>query len=67
MPPQITLDVQGMTCMHCAGNVQKAIESVPGTSNVSVDLNRNKVLFDMEEKDDVEKVKAAIVSAGYQI
>ena len=67
MPPQITLDVQGMTCMHCAGNVQKAIESVPGTSNVSVDMNGNKVLFDMEEKDDVEKVKAAITSAGYQV
>ena len=67
MPPQITLNVQGMTCMHCAGNVQKAIESVPGTSDVSIDLAGNKALFDIKEKDDVEKVKAAIASAGYQV
>jgi copper chaperone CopZ len=67
MSHQIMLNVQGMTCMHCAGNVQKAIESVSGTSNVSVDLDGNKVFFDMEEKNGLEKVKAAITSAGYQV
>ncbi len=62
-----TLNVQGMSCMHCAGNVQKAIESIEGTSNVSVDLDGNKVLFDIKVKDDIEKIKAAITSAGYQV
>ncbi len=67
MEPKISLAVQGMSCMHCAGNVQKAIESIAGTSNVSVDLDGNKVLFDIDETDDIEKVKAAITSAGYQV
>jgi len=67
MEPKISLIVQGMSCMHCAGNVQKAIESVAGTSNVSVDLDGRKVLFDIDETEDIEKVKAAITSAGYQV
>lgn len=67
MEPKITLNVQGMSCMHCAGNVQKAIESIAGTSNISVDLEGKKVLFDIEKTDDIEKVKAAITTVGYQV
>ena len=67
MEPKITINVQGMSCMHCAGNVQKAIESIAGTSKVSVDLEGNKVLFDIDKTDDIEKVKAAITSVGYQV
>lgn len=36
---RINLTVQGMTCMHCAGNVKKAVESVAGTSGVDVLLD----------------------------
>lgn len=67
MEPKITLNVQGMSCMHCAGNVQKAIESIAGTSNISVDLEGKKVLFDIEKTDDIEKVKVAITTVGYQV
>ena len=67
MKPNITLSVQGMSCMHCATNVQKAIKSIPGTSNVSVDLDKNKVQFDIDNLEDIERVKAAIASAGYQV
>jgi len=62
---KICLDVQGMTCMHCAGNVKKAVESIAGISNVSVDLDEKTVLFEAEEGVDTEKVKEAIVGAGY--
>ena len=64
---KICLDVQGMTCMHCAGNVKKAVESVAGISGVSVDLARKIVLFQTEEGGDIEKVKEAIVGAGYNV
>ncbi|MBW2631969.1 MAG: heavy-metal-associated domain-containing protein [Deltaproteobacteria bacterium] len=33
---KINLSVQGMTCMHCAGTVKKAVESVARTSDVVV-------------------------------
>jgi len=64
---KISLDVKGMTCMHCAGNVKKAVESVAGISGVSVDLARKTVLFQLEESGDIEEVKTAIVGAGYTI
>jgi len=64
---KISLDVQGMTCMHCAGNVKKAVESVAGTSGVSVDLEGKKVEFEVSEEDNIAKVKEAIVGAGYTV
>lgn len=64
---KISLDVQGMTCMHCAGNVKKAVESVAGTSGVSVDLEGKKVEFEVSEDDNIGKVKEAIVGAGYTV
>ena len=62
---KICLDVQGMTCMHCAGNVKKAVESITGISNISVDLDGKRVSFEAKEGGDIEKVKGAIVGAGY--
>lgn len=64
---KISLNVEGMTCMHCAGNVKKAVESVAGTSNVLVDLGGKTVFFEMEEGGDMAKVKAAITFSGYKV
>lgn len=64
---KISLTVRGMTCMHCAGTVKKAVESVAGTSDVNVLLDENTVTFAIEAVDDVEKVKQAIERAGYDV
>ena len=63
---QIAIDVDGMTCMHCASSVQKAVESV-GASNVAVDLDGKQVKFDIVSMDDIDKVKAEITSAGFTV
>ena len=62
---KVRLAVSGMTCMHCAGTVKRAVESVEGTSNVVVDLDKEMVEFEMEKKGNTEKVKKAIELAGY--
>lgn len=67
MAEKITLNVSGMSCMHCSGSVQKAVEGVEGTSNVAVDLDGKKVLFDIEDSDFIAKVKAAITFAGFTV
>jgi copper chaperone CopZ len=67
MTQKITLNVSGMSCMHCSGSVKKAVESIDGTSNVNVDLEGKKVLFDITEKGLIDKVKAAIVFAGFTV
>ncbi len=56
-----------MTCMHCAGTVKKAVESVIGTSDVDVLLNGKSVEFEIENADNIEKVKQAIERAGYRV
>ncbi|MEJ2543105.1 MAG: permease [Calditrichaceae bacterium] len=63
---KIQLDVQGMTCMHCAGNVKKAVESVEGVSDVDVNLNDNQVEFLSDNPDKVSLVKEKIKAAGYE-
>ncbi len=64
---KISITVRGMTCMHCAGTVKKAVESVAGTSDVVVDLDGKKVEFETKERDNIEKIKEAIERAGYSV
>lgn len=64
---QIRLNVEGMTCMHCAGAVKKAVESVKGTSDVSVDLKDRFVKFCANDSVNIETVENAIISAGYSL
>jgi len=61
------LDVQGMTCMHCAGTVQSAVESVDGASDVEVLLDKNKVQFSLDDPKNIDKVKKHIIAAGYEV
>ena len=63
----MSLAVRGMTCMHCAGNVKKAAESVLGVIDVHVDLERNIVSFKTAKKEAVGQVKEAIRQAGYEV
>ena len=39
------LKVDGMSCMHCAGRVKKAIEQINGTENINVDLQKKEAVF----------------------
>lgn len=64
---QMSLDVQGMTCMHCAGNVQKAVEQVDGVSAVKVHLEEGKVNFEVDQDSKVEQIKKNIIAAGYEV
>ncbi|MCK4534721.1 MAG: heavy-metal-associated domain-containing protein, partial [Syntrophobacterales bacterium] len=64
---KISLSVQGMTCMHCASTVKKAVESVAGTSDVNVHLDEKSVTFETEEEAGIKKVKQAIERAGYGV
>jgi uncharacterized membrane protein YraQ (UPF0718 family) len=62
-----TIIVKGMTCMHCAGNVKKAVESVDGVSDVNVNLDDNTVSFLNKNESSISEIKKAVQSAGYEI
>ncbi len=62
----ITIKVEGMTCMHCVMRVKKAVESVRGVQSSDVQIGTVKVTFDEAavKKEDIEQ---AITSAGYKV
>jgi copper chaperone len=67
MPEKIHLQVTGMTCEHCVMRVTKAAESIDGVSDVEVDLASGSLEATVDSPDAVEKIKAAVGDAGYQV
>jgi copper chaperone CopZ len=63
---KITLNVDGMSCGHCSGMVQRTLEGIKGISNVVVDLNGKKADFEVSEATLVEKAIKEINEAGYK-
>jgi copper chaperone len=63
--PSIT--VKGMTCNHCRMSVTKALEALPGVTNVNVDLLSGKASFDAAEPLDPALVKKAIEKIGFEV
>lgn len=60
-----TVKVKGMSCGHCTGAVQKALEAIPGISDVEVDLDKAEARF--EGTVDGEMVKEAITKIGFEV
>lgn len=61
----VTLNVEGMSCGHCSGMVQRTLEEIEGISNVSVDLEAKKAVFDTDSPDLVDKAVKEVTEAGY--
>ncbi len=64
----VTLNVEGMSCMHCVNAVQKSVGSLPGVEKVEVDLAGKKVSVAYDAgKVDINTIKDKIDDAGYQV
>ncbi len=64
-----TISVKGMTCQHCRSAVTKAVTGVPGTAEVSVDLQKAEASWkdaDPAKPASVEEVKKAIRAIGFE-
>ncbi len=61
---RMTVTIDGMSCLHCAMRVQKALEGVKGVRRVEVDLDKARASAEGEgfTGDDL---KAAVEEAGY--
>ena len=63
---ELKIMIDGMSCMHCAMRVTKAIESLPGINTVNVEVGKADVSFD-DTKTSQKDIEAAITKAGYKI
>ncbi|OLC00807.1 MAG: copper-translocating P-type ATPase [Candidatus Rokubacteria bacterium 13_1_40CM_68_15] len=65
---RLTLPVRGMHCAACVGNVERALTSVPGVDEATVNLATEKatIAFD-PTRTDVHALQDAVARAGYQL
>ncbi len=63
---KITLNVDGMSCGHCSGTVQKALEGIENISDVSVDLKGKKAVFKANNENLITEAVKKIGEAGYK-
>ena len=60
-----TLQIKGMSCMHCSARVEKALNAIDGVeAKVDLESNSAKVKFSNEISD--ETFKAAVDNVGYE-
>lgn len=60
------LPVEGMSCAHCQGRVQKALEALPGVQSVYVSLEKKEAVIRAEKPVPVQEAVKAVEEAGYE-
>ncbi len=64
----VSIPVAGMTCEHCVATVRRALEGVPGVSDVAVDLQNGRVQLTLDHTvADRGRLRDAIATAGFSV
>lgn len=64
----ILLDVNGMTCDHCANAVCNALSALPGVEKVEADVMSNCVRVELDESlCETPQLVEAVCRAGYNV
>lgn len=64
----VIVDVEGMTCQHCAKAITSEVEGIPGVTEVSIALEpegTSHVTVTADNEISPEALQAAIEEAGY--
>ncbi len=61
-----TLKIEGMSCSHCSGRVEKALNSLPGV-RARVNLDSAEAVIEAPSRIGLEKLKRVIEDAGYSV
>lgn len=59
--------IDGMSCMHCAAKVEKALASVSGVADAKVDLVNKKAVVKHKKDIDNATLKATVEDLGYNV
>ena len=62
-----TVKIEGMSCQHCVKAVTKALEAIPGVTDVKVDLARGEASFEEAQPVDEQTLRERIRKAGYRL
>ena len=61
------LKVKGMSCQHCVMSVTKALNQLDGIKNIQIDLAKGEVRFDNTKSVASDRIRNAIIDAGYEV
>lgn len=62
-----TIHIKGMSCQHCSQAVSRALNEIPGISEVKVDLSAGVATFTESSPVSMDDVRAAIERIGFEV
>ena len=63
----LTLQVDGMTCAVCVGNVERTLKDLPFVANPSVNLAAENAKVSLDDPADIARIAEALAHAGYPV
>lgn len=63
----IVLKIEGMSCMHCVGRVDKALKALEGVQSVEVSLEKNEAVVVSENDIADEIFTSTLDDQGYDV
>lgn len=66
-PSEITLNVKGMTCNHCAMSVKEVVEPLTGVDGVAVSVQEGTMTVATVGPADRDAIANAVRGAGYEV
>lgn len=61
------IKIEGMSCGHCTGSVEKALKAVDGVTAVTVDLTSKRATVETVDKVSDETLKKTVTDTGFQV
>lgn len=62
-----TINIEGMSCMHCADKVEKALLALEDGAKVKVNLKKKTAVVQTKAEYPNENLERAITQAGYSV
>ncbi len=59
------INIEGMSCGHCVGRINKALSAIDGLNGVDVNLDEKRALITLDQDVTDEKIK--IENSGYKV
>ena len=59
--------IEGMSCGHCTGRVEKALREVEGVSEVVMSLEEKSATVTMTDRASDEQLTKVVTDAGYEV
>lgn len=64
---QKTINIEGMSCGHCTGSVEKALRAIDGVKTVNVDLAAKTATLEAESGIPDDVLKKAVTDIGFEV